>query len=675
MIKKVYLLMSALTFLTGNCIMAQTQRTVLVEEFTQASCPHCPASNAYLNPFFATNAGKLVAVKYQVDFPGTDQMNLQDPADALTRANVYGIETVLGVPDVVVDGDSSKIQDPNAYTGYPLDLTQTLLNTEAAIPSPVTMTATYSYDSVTDSIFSTIIVKNVNGSTIHASATTQLRLFVSLLEMNIHFTTNPPGNNGEYDFYYVTRKMYPSAAGNILADSILNGDSIVYHLRAKAPAYIYNKKEMAVAAFVQDMGTKVVDQAVLATPGNVTDAAMTDNTVYPAATEVCNVSFTPSLTITNNGTTTLTSATVGYFIPGSNPVSQPWTGSLASGQSTTVSLATISIPDNTYSTLEYFVNNLNAGALIDINDANNQPSSSFFSTIAATATLDSLSEQFEEGSVGSVFTPISTNSTDPNDAFGFIADQNFLTSYIDNTSNSAACGGYAQSDASFFFCLACATTGQQDGLIFDKVDKTGYEENLLTFQHAYAGMSGSADKLEVQISNDCGNTWNTVWSKTGSALATSPNVDINSSGLFAPSATQWKTDSVDVSAYSHQAGVIVQFLATSQGGNGLYVDNINWALGTSTAGIHELPNTVSVNVYPNPANKLVNLSLSLTQAANFEISVVDVLGQTVKAVPAGQLPAGGNNIEVNVSNLASGLYNFVIKSNDQVLVKRFFVTK
>lgn len=659
--------------LAGNYIMAQTQRTVLLEEFTQASCPHCPPANAYLNPLLAANTGKVVAIKYQVDFPGVDTMNLQDPADPNTRATLYGVYNI-GVPDVVFDGDTNNLIDAH-YTGYPYDVTQALINNELAVPSPVFMSATYSFNSATDSVYSTIVVKNVSGSTITSTVAGSLRLFISLVEMNIHFSVDPPGNNGEYDFYYVNRKMYPSANGFALPNTFLNGDSVIYHLAVKAPGYIYNTKEMAVAAFVQDLRspTKMVDQAILATPSNVTDNILTDNTTYPASTEVCDVTFTPSVTLTNNGTITLTSASVGYDIPGSAPVSQPWTGSLAPGANTTISLNPVTVPDNTYGTLDYFVNNLNGGTLVDINDANNSPQSSFISTVPAVATMDSISEQFEEGIQFSTFTPISTNSNDAAGAFGFVMDLSYLNNYIDNTTGNVPVGGYAQSDASFFFCLACAQSGSQDALIFDKVDKASYDENLLTFQHAYAGIASSNDRLDVQISTDCGNTWITAWTKSGSSLATSPSVNIQTA-LFSPTALQWKTDSVDVSAYNHVNGVIVKFLATDAGGNAMYIDNINWAQGVSSVGIHDLSNSVSATVYPNPANKAVNLSLSLNQAANFEISVVDVLGQTVKMVPAGQL-SGNTNIEVNVADLASGAYNFVIKSNDQILVKRFFVTK
>jgi hypothetical protein len=584
------------------------------------------------------------------------------------------METVLGVPDVVLDGDTGKIQDPNAYTGYPLDLTQSLLNSEGTITSPVSMTATYNYDSLTDSVFSTIVVKNVSGAILTASASDSLKLFINLLEMNIHFVTNPPGDNGEFDFYYVTRKMYPSANGFILPDTMQNGDSVIYQLSVKAPSYIYNTKQMAIASFVQDMGTMTVHQAVLATPANVTDMIMADNTTYPAATEVCNVSFSPSLTLTNNGSDTLTSATVGYVIPGDTAISQPWTGSLAPGQSSTIALATVTLPDYTYSTFNYFVNNLNGGALIDVNDANNYPQTPFFSTVNTVAAMDSLSEQFEEGLLNSVSTYISTNSTDPNDAFGFIADLNFINEYIYTASGTDPIGGYGLSDASFFYCLPCADNpGSQDGLIFYKVDRTGLTDSLMTFDHAYAGYQ-SNDQLQVLISTDCGDTWNTVWNKAGADLSTSPDVNWNDA-IFTPSKTQWVTDTVDVSAYNNNSGVIIQFLATSQYGNALYIDNINWGLNNAPAGIVRLSNTVSASVYPNPAADQVNLALTLAETGQFDVSIVNTLGQNIKTVHEGELAAGLDNLEVNVADLASGLYNFVIKSNDQVLVKRFFVAK
>lgn len=687
--KKISLLTIALAALLGNQASAQAPRTPLVEEFTQASCPNCPRANTYLNPLLANYPlGQVVAIKYQVNYPGVDTLNLQNPADAgvtctssactpTGRALPYNIN---GVPAAVLDGDTSFLHSAttNDYSGDPNNLTDAMITNEMGLTTPITLTATFHYNSATDSFTSRVVATNVSSSTLRSSATGKLKLFFSLEEMNIHFSPNDhPGDNGEADFYYIDRKMYPSYNGTTMPDSILAGDSVVYTFTQKVPSYIYNKLQLGVAAFVQDMGlprtSQSVLQAVFATSSNVTDAVMTDNTSYPASTKVCNVTFTPSLTLTNNGTTTLTSATVGYYFNSNTAVTQNWTGSLASGQSTTVNLAPVTAPDNTFSGISYFVNNYNSGAIIDVNDANNTPASAgTIISLPATATMDSLVENFDESSdqyVGYLFTG---QSLVTNNSFGFVADQSFLTNYIwQSVSSSDPIGGYGNSDASYYFGFALGTAGDDVGLVFDKVNLTGYNSAKMTFDHAYAQLnSNSTDALNVRVSTDCGTTWTTVWTKSGSALATAPSIN---TVAYSPAATQWVTDTVNLSAYSNRNDLIIEFQGVNGGGNGLFVDNINWKTGFPL-GIQDISNITSSSVYPNPANGSVSLTMELSSGDNFDISVVNTLGQTVKNVSNGQLSAGTHNMDVNISDLAAGAYNFVIKSGNQNMVKRFVVT-
>jgi hypothetical protein len=678
--KKISIIVMSFVLLYSNWSAAQALRTPLLEEFTQASCVNCPRANDYINPLLSTYPlGQVTAIKYQVNFPGVDTLNLQDPADAATRIAYY--PSFNGVPVAAFDGDTGLLStaiSPNDYNGDPTTLTASMLTTEMALTTPLTMTATFSYNAVTDSVTSVVTVTNVSVLPVTASSAGKLKLLFSLEEMNIHFSPDDhPGDNGEADFYYINRKMYPNASGTTLPDAIAAGASVVTTFKFKVPSYIYNKLQMGVAAFVQDFGiaqaNRSVLQSVFATSSNVTDAIMTDNTTYPTGGAVCNVTFTPSLSLTNNGTTTLTSATVGYYFNSNTAVTQNWTGSLAAGQSTTVSLPTVTAPDNTFSNISYFINNYNSGAIIDVNDANNTPSSTgIIVSLPAVATMDSLVENFDEGSdqyVGYLFTG---QSLTVNNTLGYVADLSFLTNYIwQSVSGTDPIGGYGLSDASYYYNLAETNPGDIGGLVFDKVDLTGYGSVNMTFDHAYARLNANAtDALNVLVSTDCGNTWTTAWTASGAALKTAPD---NGSVAYSPAANQWVTDTVNMSAYSNMNNIIVQFQAVANGGNGLYVDNINYHKGLAL-GVQNITNLTSSSVYPNPANGTVSLSLELASTDNFDITLVNTLGQTVKNISNGQLTAGSHTMEVNISDLAAGVYNFSIKSGNNTIAKRFVVT-
>jgi len=73
---------------------AQAQRLVLVEEFTQASCPPCASQNPGFNDLIDANPDKIRSIKYQESWPGVDPMNAQNPTQVATRTSYYGVNAV-----------------------------------------------------------------------------------------------------------------------------------------------------------------------------------------------------------------------------------------------------------------------------------------------------------------------------------------------------------------------------------------------------------------------------------------------------------------------------------------------------------------------------------------------------------------------------------------------------
>jgi hypothetical protein len=77
-------------------------------------------------------------------------------------------------------------------------------------------------------------------------------------------------------------------------------------------------------------------------------------------TTSCSVTFAPTLTLTNKGTTTLTSAIIAYNIDGGTNATYTWTGSLATNASATVTLPTINAGYGSH-VFNYFIQSLNSG--------------------------------------------------------------------------------------------------------------------------------------------------------------------------------------------------------------------------------------------------------------------------------------------------------------------------
>ena len=86
----------ALALLCTFAVSAQHQRRVLIEEFTNASCPPCASQNPGFNAVVEANIQYLTPIKYQTNWPGFDPMNVQTQTDVAPRVTYYG---VTGVPN------------------------------------------------------------------------------------------------------------------------------------------------------------------------------------------------------------------------------------------------------------------------------------------------------------------------------------------------------------------------------------------------------------------------------------------------------------------------------------------------------------------------------------------------------------------------------------------------
>lgn len=80
-----------------------------------------------------------------------------------------------------------------------------------------------------------------------------------------------------------------------------------------------------------------------------------------------------------------------------------------------------------------------------------------------------------------------------------------------------------------------------------------------------------------------------------------------------------------------------------------------------------------VSIFPNPATDKVAVDFNLNSASNVTINVVDVNGKVVNTNTLNNLSSGTNSTELNVANLASGIYSVVIKSNDSSVTRKLVV--
>jgi PKD repeat protein len=214
--------------------------------------------------------------------------------------------------------------------------------------------------------------------------------------------------------------------------------------------------------------------------------------------------------------------------------------------------------------------------------------------------------------------------------------------------------------------------GNVDELISPPIDITAISGSAptLLFKVAHAQKTAtSSDKLQVFVSTNCAQTWTLRKSITGALLSTAGVV---SSGSFTPTAAQWATQTVSLASFTSATSLFVMFKFTSNGGNNIYIDDIN-ILG-SVGIADELANQLNFNVYPNPAEENTIINFYLPNNEKTDVVITDVLGRTVSAIYSGNLTAGDHQFSIaEKAKLSAGIYFVKLTVGAQAFTKKLIV--
>lgn len=327
--------------------VGQSQRTVLVEEFTNASCPPCAAQNPTLNALLDANTDQVVSIKYQTAFPGFDPMNEHNPGEVATRLDYY--PGVTGVPTGIIDGLIPDVSP--SYPGAPGAFTQQMMDDAAAVPASFDIEVTYE---LTPSGLTTDVT-----ATCTEASSGDLRMRVVVVEEEIIFSS-PPGSTNESEFFSVMKKMLPGPEGLEMASSYAVGETFTT-TQTWEYANVYDFNELAVVVFIQNDDNSEVLQAAKASGAEITPENSFDVTstgVDGISNDECTTTINPVVTIRNNGSETLTSATINYSINDQSG-SMEWTGSLEFFESEDVDLGEITFTQESENILEVTISEPN----------------------------------------------------------------------------------------------------------------------------------------------------------------------------------------------------------------------------------------------------------------------------------------------------------------------------
>lgn len=339
-------------------VSAQSQRLVLLEHFTQASCGPCATYNPAVHNLLVANPDKITAINYHTSWPGFDPMYNHNPADANAKVSYYGI---TGVPTSVLGG--------NYYKGSPAGWNINTVNGLYAIPTPMEVSIYQQFSPNQDTLH--VAMRVLATGNVNASAVA----YMVIIEKHIHFNS-APGSNGEKDFYNVMKKILPVSSGIALPQPMMEGEYVLY--QASWPlANVYNIDQLSVIGFVQNTINKEVYQAANMTEGDY--IALYDNDVElmsfsNMSDQMCKTFINPVLKFRNNGNTPLTSMQIQYRVNNEEVHTYDWTGNLPLLGTATINFPTLDFQLLEENNLQAYITQVNNGSDDYVqNDTLNQP--------------------------------------------------------------------------------------------------------------------------------------------------------------------------------------------------------------------------------------------------------------------------------------------------------------
>lgn len=368
----------------------------------------------------------------------------------------------------------------------------------------------------------------------------------------------------------------------------------------------------------------------------------------------CNSNPNAKVFIRNLGKNIINSFDLNYKLTG-NVKTFKWTGNLKSYEHIVILIPDLN-PSIDKDSLIVNIDTLNNNIPDTI--VNNNRAAKFFEVISNGKSLPVI-EGFENNSDGWLF-PVTGS---------------IFSWYVDNEV-------YNQGKASisnFNTILLFYSLGDVESFLTPVLDLTSVDNPKMTFDYAFNYHKYTppyftqdvifADTLDVSISFDCGMTFQTLFKKGGSELATVQNPIVNPLNVeacfFNPKKNEWKTLEIPLDQFSNAKEAIIKFSYISGMGGNIFIDNIRFNEKSSSQKTETIQELV---IYPNPSSEKIFIDNSENKILKMQL--FDINGRCVYNT---ELESGIN--EENISSLKSGIYMIRLETENKNIQKKLIIIK
>lgn len=644
----------------------------LVERFTNCSCGPCATlNNAWYNSVTANliNSGEITHIVYNVNWPGpNDPMFLLNASDNSTRWGYYGVNAVPWIDVNGVTIATSQSSFMNAVNNG---------NAEYS-PFKIILTPVKFSNNVIN--VHVVIIRDANDTTTFSSTI----LKVALTERQVPRTCLPCCTNGETEYFSVARKMLPDGNGTSFT-APAPGDSTEFDLM-----YIPTQEfldavsldSIRVAAFIQNDNSKEVYQSTMT---NITNS----NDVNAAFNAAENLGIAPFEAQFNDFSTATDSTNIVSWawdfnndgVIDSNDPNPTWTYN--NEQSYTVSL-TVSDGVHQYTrTLENYITVISAAS--DILVVNG----------IEYATYPSEMENFYNSSacfgnhqvdIWDLFGDQGFNySSNPNIVKVDLFKRNIPSGVLNHYHKVIWIGNNYDGDLTFYDASQVLQYVQNGGnfLLATRMGSDFFSDEL----KQYCGISGiTTDQTVTQLialddslenMSSTGTNSYTHYVMLDSTSQAVPIFDYDTSNTWIAG---FRIKKENEGAFIYIAGRPYRFDNTSSFHNYNYmIDKWMYYIPTSIGQNGKATETVAnYNLsqnYPNPFNPTTIIEYNIKDPGLVKLVIYDVLGREVKTLVNRNQQAGTYRINVNASDLPSGVYIYRLETGNFVQSRKMILIK
>ena len=207
-------------------------------------------------------------------------------------------------------------------------------------------------------------------------------------------------------------------------------------------------------------------------------------------------------------------------------------------------------------------------------------------------------------------------------------------------------------------------------------DASGMASIFISYKYAYSHRTTGEtdDRLKLQVSKDCGDTWNTRQFHRG--IIDLPTAEDHGGNFYPSGTSEWTGHIEEVTNEIYMVpNLRVRFEFESKGGNNVFLDDINIygvdSLGNVQSLVEGLSSeSLALDVFPNPSEGNATVA-AFWQGSDAVLSVRDAAGRLVYQ----EKLLGNGGRRVSLAGLAPGVHFIGLNSGNRQTVQRLLVLR